>query len=54
MSMQNGQRDMMSVLPTIAISISMMAGTLLWPVINRKYTKKQQEKKKLKAEKTIT
>lgn len=51
MSMQNGQRDMMSVLPTIAISISMMAGTLLWPVINRKYTKKQQEKKKLKAEK---
>ena len=29
MSMQNGTRNMMSIMPTIAISISMMAGTLL-------------------------
>lgn len=46
MSMQNGQRDIMSVLPTIAISISMMAGTLLWPTISRSYTKKMNKKKK--------
>ena len=51
MSMQNGTGNMMSVMPTIAISISMMAGTLLWPTINRRYTKKMQEKKKAKLEK---
>lgn len=51
MSMQNGQRDIMSVLPTIAISISMMAGTLLWPTISRSYTKKMNKKKKDKLEK---
>lgn len=51
MSMRSGTGNIMNVLPTIAISISMMAGTLLWPTINRHYTKKMQEKKKNKLEK---
>ncbi len=51
MSMQDGNRDFMSVLPTFAISISMMAGTLLWPVLNRNYSKKMEKKRREKVEK---
>ncbi len=45
MSMQQGQREFISILPTLAISISMMAGTLIWPTLNRSFSKKQRQKK---------
>ncbi len=50
-SYQSGNRDFVSILPTMAISISMLAGTLLWPTLNRSFQKKQQQKKKAKIEK---
>ncbi|MCI6265962.1 MAG: type VII secretion protein EssC [Erysipelotrichaceae bacterium] len=45
-SYQSNNRNLVSILPTIAMSFSMLAGTLLWPTLNRKYSKKQQAKKK--------
>ena len=45
MSLQDKNRSLYSVLPTMAISISMLAGILIWPTINRKITRKQQKKK---------
>lgn len=50
MSYQNNNGDLMSVLPTAAISLSMLAGTLLWPTLNRSYMKKQQKKKNAQIE----
>ncbi len=44
-SMKQGNRDFLSVMPTLAISISMMAGTLIWPTLNRSFSKKQRKKK---------
>ena len=51
MSMQDGNRSFYSVLPTVAISISMLAGVLIWPTINRRFQRKQQKKRKEKIEK---
>lgn len=51
MSMQDSSRSFYSVLPTIAISISMLAGVLIWPTLNRRFTRKQQKKRKEKIEK---
>ncbi len=51
MSYQRNNSDLTSILPTMAISLSMLAGTLLWPSINRSYQKKMQKKKKAKIEK---
>lgn len=44
MSYQNGG-SASSILPTAAISVSMLAGTLLWPTLNSRYSKKIQKKK---------
>lgn len=49
-SYQNNNRDFINILPTVAMSVSMLAGTLLWPTLNRKYSRKQLEKKKKKIE----
>ena len=54
MSLQDGNRSFYSVLPTMAISISMLAGILIWPTINRRFVRKQQEKKKAKIEKAYS
>ena len=51
MSLQDSTRSFYSVLPTIAISISMLAGVLIWPTLNRRFTRKQQKKRKEKIEK---
>lgn len=50
-SMKQGNRELISILPTLAISISMMAGTLIWPSLNRSFAKKQHQKKLAKIEK---
>ncbi len=44
LSLQNGG-TLISVLPMMAMSVSMLAGTLLWPAINRSFSKKQRQKK---------
>ena len=48
-SFQNNQ-NVMSVMPTMVMSVSMLAGTLLWPSLNRSYTRKQTKKKLKKIE----
>ena len=54
MSLQDGNRSFYSVLPTMAISISMLAGILIWPTINRRFARKQQQKRKEKIEKAYS
>ena len=54
MSFQSGTRSFYSILPTIAISISMLTGVLLWPTLNRRFTRKQQKKRKEKIEKAYS
>lgn len=49
-SYQSNDKNLMSVLPTIAMSVSMLAGTLLWPTLNRNYSQKQIKKKLKKIE----
>ncbi len=49
-SLQNNDRNFISVLPTMVMSVSMLAGTLLWPTLNRTYSKKQLKKKLKKIE----
>lgn len=51
MSYQNNDGDITSILPTVAISASMLAGTLIWPTLNRRFQKKQQQKRHAKIEK---
>lgn len=53
-SLQDNNRNFYSILPTIAISISMLAGVLIWPTLNKRFTKKQQEKRKAKIEKAYS
>ena len=43
-------KNIMNVLPTAIMSISMLAGTLLWPTLSRKYTEKKNAKKKKEIE----
>lgn len=43
--------SLVSTLPMIVMSVSMLAGTLLWPVLSRRYAKKQR---KIKEEKIKT
>ncbi len=54
MSLQDSSRSLTSILPTVAISISMLAGVLVWPTLNRRFSKKQQKKKKEKIEKAYS
>ena len=51
MSLQDGSRNMMSTMPTLVMSFSMLAGTLLWPTLNKRFLKKQNKKKKAKIDK---
>jgi len=41
----NGNGTILSVLPAIIVSITMLASTLLWPTLTRKYQRKKQIKK---------
>ena len=43
-------KNIMTILPTAIMSISMLAGTLLWPTLSRKYTEKKNKKKKKEIE----
>ena len=43
-SLQNGA-NAMSAAPMIVMSISMLAGTVLWPILTRRYQKKEFKKK---------
>ena len=48
---QNSEtKNIWTVLPTAIIAISMLAGTLLWPTLSRKYTEKKNAKKKKEIE----
>ncbi len=49
-SYQNNNQNIMNILPTMVMSVSMLAGTLLWPTLNRAYAKKQTQKKLKKIE----
>lgn len=43
MNVLNGNGAFISVVPTAAISIAMLASTILWPALMRKYNKKKQK-----------
>lgn len=50
-SYQSGNSNsIISILPMGVMSISMLAGTILWPTLSRKYTKKKNEKRKKEIE----
>lgn len=46
--------DILQTLPMIAMSISMIAGMLIWPFVNRRYNKKRDEREELRREATYT
>lgn len=54
MSLQDSSRSFYSILPTMAISISMLAGVLIWPTLNKRFARKQYKKKKEKIEKAYS
>lgn len=39
------ERNFMSILPTIAMAVGMLAGTILWPILTRKADKKKKIKR---------
>ena len=43
--------DISQALPTIIMAVSMMLGTILWPILTKKYEKKQKVKNELKRQK---
>ena len=48
----SNQSSMTTVIPSLAMSGSMLAGTLMWPMINRRYErKKSEEQEKIRQEK---
>lgn len=48
----NNQSSISTIVPSLAMSGSMLAGTLMWPLINKKYEKKKSdEQEKLRQEK---
>lgn len=44
-NIRSGNSSFLSVLPSLAIAIAMVTGTLLWPSISRKYDKKRRKRK---------
>ncbi|MCR0329028.1 FHA domain-containing protein [[Clostridium] innocuum] len=42
------KQDLLSVIPTLLMSVSMALGTILWPVLSKRYERKQQRKKEEK------
>ena len=54
MNVLNGRGTWLSVAPTATISIAMLASTILWPTLMRKYNKKKQkENERIRQEKYI-
>lgn len=49
-SYQNNNQNFMSIMPTMVMAGAMLAGTLLWPTLNRAYTKKKTKEKLKKIE----
>lgn len=49
-----GGADIWQTLPMIAMSISMLAGMLIWPFVSRRYNKKRDERNELRREATYT
>ncbi|WP_291288263.1 type VII secretion protein EssC [Enorma sp.] len=49
-----GGADLWQTLPMIAMSISMLAGMLVWPFVSRRYNKKRDEREELRREATYT
>ena len=48
------ERNFLTILPTIAMAIGMLAGTVLWPILSKKNEKKRNQKKEqLRKEKYI-
>ena len=41
-------QDLMSVIPTLLMSVSMALGTILWPILSKRYERKQQRRKEEK------
>ncbi|MGI6216402.1 MAG: type VII secretion protein EssC [Coriobacteriales bacterium] len=46
--------DMMTTLPMIAMSVSMVGGAVIWPIISNKFKKKQEASREAKRESTYT
>lgn len=46
--------NVLSVIPTIVMSISMLAGSLFWPKLNRKYTAEKRAKQEQKRKEVYT
>ena len=46
--------DVMTMLPMIAMSVSMIAGTVIWPVISKRYNKKRDAREEMRRESTYT
>ena len=44
-SVTRGNGSIISVIPTMLLSVVMLTSTILWPTLMKKYSKKQQEKK---------
>lgn len=47
--LQDGS-DPMTVMPTIAMSVSMIAGTAVWPIVSKRYQKRLDERNELRRE----
>ena len=46
MNLKNNNSGIMSSLPAIFVSVAMLASTLLWPTLMKKYNKKKSKKEK--------
>lgn len=49
-----GGADVMTTLPMLAMSISMIAGMLVWPLISKRYERKRDEREEARRESTYT
>ena len=49
-----GGADVMTTLPMLAMSISMIAGMLIWPLISKRYERKRDEREEARRESTYT
>lgn len=47
-----GRGDIASAVPSIVMSMSMLAGTLMWPLVTKTYQRKQRETKEAKRQET--
>ena len=49
-----GGADVMTTLPMLAMSVSMIAGMLIWPLISKRYERKRDEREEARRESTYT